>query len=120
MTRQEFESKWNEGRPVNVTMNCDQPDRNFQTFPEDVTGEHESGEFYGVHFSFEDREEFYADYTTCVFPLDVVGDLGRRKQSHGENVYLVKMEGDEKFPVLEVENGNEYRAKTFCCKIRKI
>lgn len=119
MTQEQFNQLWESGQPVSVTLDTDYPTANFQKFPEDVTAELE-GEYYGVHFAFENLDAFYADWTTCMFPLDVVGDIERRKASHGENVYLIKMNGNSRFGVLEVENGNEYRAKTFMCEIKKI
>lgn len=120
MTQDRFNQLWKKGIAIESSFDAPMPDRNFQSFPEAVTGEHESGKFYGVHFSWSPISEFRADYTTCMFPLDVVGDIERRKGSHGNHVYLVVMYGDERFPVLEVENGNEYRTLAGLCDFRKV
>lgn len=119
MTQDQFNQLWEKGQQVSVSLDADYPTANFQKFPEDVTAELQ-GEFCGVHFAFDSLSEFYADWTTCMFSLDTVGDLDRRKNSHGEHVYLMKMRSNANYGVLEVENGAEYRAKTWMCEIRKI
>ena len=120
MTREEFQSGWEKGKEVKSSFEAEIPTPNFSSFPEAVTAEHTDGVFYGVHFAFSPVSEFRADYETCMFSLDTVGDIERRKQSHGEHVYLVKMFGDEVFPVFEVENGQEYRTLAGLAKFKKI
>ena len=127
MTQQQFEQLWKNGTPVDSSMNVDMPAVNFSSFPEDVTDVKTSGVYFGIHFAFDNIQEFYDDYLMCMFAVDSVENerinIQRRKDSHGEHVYLIKVVADDDSHygnVLEVEHGNEYRAWTCNCIIRKV
>lgn len=122
MTREDFNKLWESGEKIEdefgVPVKC-----NYQSFPEEITGEVKNGVVYGVHFSFNNIEKFASEHQVCMFAIDTVDTettIQRRKDAHGENVYLVKMCASEQFPVLEVEHGREYRTYAASCYIKKI
>jgi hypothetical protein len=125
MTQAQFNQLWEGGQTVESSVWADRPECNYSSFPEAVTAIHEEGVFCGVHFAWNDIDLFHDEHELCMFSVDMVEfgniDIQRRKDSHGEHVYLVKMyAGEDMSKVTEVENGAEYRALPCACIIKKV
>ena len=122
MTTEDFKKLWGMGKAVEDEFGA-RVEPNYTKFPEAITGEIKSGVVYGVHFSFREIEKFASEYPICMFSLDTVDGettIERRKDSHGDHVYLVKMCASEQFPVMEIEYGREYRTLAAGCYIKKV
>ena len=123
MKKSEWQKLWDSGVDVSISFDAPMPAVNFASFPEDVTAALTEGTYFGLHFA-DDIQAFNAEFELCMYDHTVVDmdRIQRYKDSHGATtVYAVIMRPNGRFPVLEIDNGAEYRSIPGpCAWIRKI
>lgn len=126
MNCEQFENCWQQAKTVGISLDAPMPTANFFSFPERNEGEVKSGVICGLHFSFEEITEFYADWEICMITLDKFNGrefndvISGMKSAHGEFVYMVKMFASDDVPVYFYESGVEARTMTYMCDIKRI